>query len=138
MPSPKGLLRDKFLGDLPKHRHVTGGPGYPPLPGLGQGEISNVMWHQIASFPLSSGNKSGNAISITHAPEMALLASFPIHPITIVRLHGNDQPQPEGLERYSEVGRPAGPWPTPFRAIAQESHNCASPEPANTCPLRTL
>jgi hypothetical protein len=52
-PSPKGLFGSEFTGDLPKHRHMTGGPGYTPLPALGQGEVMNVVWHTVLSFLLS-------------------------------------------------------------------------------------
>src|SRR5205085_9791898 len=53
--SLKGLVRSKFLGDLSKHRHMTGSPGDALLPGPGKGEIVNVMWHQVLSFLLPSG-----------------------------------------------------------------------------------
>src|SRR5205814_9587555 len=90
--SLKGLFRSKFFGDLSQYRHVSGCPCDAPLPGLGQGEIANVIWHLILSFLLSSGKRSGNAIPVTHTPEMALLASFPIDPINLVRLreHGRN------------------------------------------------
>ena len=35
-PSLKGLFCGKFICDLPKHRHVAGGPRYTLLAALGQ------------------------------------------------------------------------------------------------------